>query len=86
MRGPGRGQLRENKDNPDQTKARGNAVGACGIGLTRSIRSRGTSDITLSVPSMNIRAMSGAATSTERVMLRLALRVSSAIIAPQHDG
>src|SRR5689334_894379 len=56
-------------------------LSACGIGLTRSMRSLGTNAITLSVPSMNISAMIGAATSTDRVMLRLALRVSPAMIA-----
>src|SRR5580704_7959326 len=54
---------------------------ACGIGPTRSSRSRGTNAWTADVPRMNIRAMTGAAIMTDRAIVRRASRASPASTA-----
>ncbi len=53
-------------------------LSTCGIGAMRSMRSIGTSATTELVPRMNITAMIGAASQTDRAMARAGLRHSPA--------
>ena len=54
------------------------SASTCGIGAMRSMRSMGTSASTELVPRMNISPMTGAASATDRAIVRSGLRHSPA--------